>query len=154
MAINTTDAVIYKVKQPFFPCTTEHIIKASGGSDTKQITIDAAYDFNCTTIGVSGYDEDGSFYQDTFRHDCFKLFLKSNTSGSVFQNESYDIKHFVEMLRAGKMPPIYLTKGSILDVVVSHHPKSPNAVPKFPVSINLTFFGSLLVVENNPNYRG
>lgn len=145
--------LIYIVHQPFFTAATEHKIDSAGGSSGDTFTVDASYDFSVNAIIPSAYDLNGSLFDQGVRSDLFEIQLKSDTTGTSFQNKAYDLKTFKELVTSGGFPGMYLPKGSILTVTVNHKAIATGLPPAFPVTVKMQFFGSLRTAQPNPEYQ-
>jgi hypothetical protein len=144
--------MIADMKQTFFATGTKHKIDASGGSATEKFVVNAEWDFAIKGIVVSAYDQDGYIYDIGNRSDLLKIAFKTEQSRSDWQNEAFDLRHFLELHRSGGFPGMYLNKGTQLNITVSHEQVSPSAAFNFPLNVFVTFFGSYLLMRPNPEY--
>lgn len=139
--------------QTFFVGSTEHQIDSAGQSSTEKFTVDATNDFAVSAIVPSGYDQDGSLYELGMRNDRFQISFVTDTSGLKWQSKAYDIRHFIELLRAGRFPGMYLAKGAILEITISHRPTASGVTTVFPVIFECSLFGSKTNLKDNPEYQ-
>lgn len=147
--------VIPVTTQTFYAGSTDHLISSAGQSSVGTIQVDSTNDFAVTAIVPSGYDENGSLFELGVKSDRFHIDMKTSTSGLHWQNKSYDLRHFIELLRAGRFPGMYLAKGATLEITISHSPSSPTAtvLTKFPAVFECTLFGSKTNLKENPQFQ-
>lgn len=138
--------------QSFFVGGVEITLDSIGQSMTGKFVVDASRDFAVNAVIVSGYDQGGSLFELGVRTDLFKIMFKTDNSGLNWQSTAYDIRHFLELIRSGRFPGMYLAKGSQLEVTIIHTPVASNAAPVPPVTFNVSFFGSKTNLQRNPAY--
>jgi hypothetical protein len=145
--------LIYQIHQPFFVAATNHLLSASGANVPDTFTVDALYDFSVNSMAVSAYDQNGSLFDLAVRSDLFEMEIKSNTSNQHFQNQAFDIRAFKDLVASGGFPGMYMPKGSVWQVSITHKPVAAAAPPVFPVLIKVQFFGSHRTAKTNPDYQ-
>ena len=141
--------------QNYHVATTSHTITAAGGSSVKIFTVESATDLSISAIIPTAYDTKGSVYKPNFKHDLFKVSFENSSSGLKMQQQSYDVEALIKLGDSGRFPGLYLPKGSIVNVIVSHEPKALPAEGLFnpPVTFEFAFFAAKMNLVPNPNFR-
>lgn len=130
--------VIQEVVQPFFIAAFPTFkIENLGGSNTKELIIESTNDYLTLYLALTGYDQNGSMFEDGVRSDRFKMTVKTANSGVDWQTQAFDLKHFMRVADSTKWTGFPIAKASIIQATISHIPCGLTVTPPFEFEISL-----------------